>query len=242
MVITWPRQSMPERRVRKIARRASVTAQCGVEQTEEAGAQAAGKAHGWQAEERHQRLGTGHGREAEQGAHGAPDSPAPYQHQTLATFGKLIGELRRHPATEGVADDGHPLHLQHRQQVAHTVGEPRDRVVGTWLLRAPVSEEVRGDHRVMRRQLIDDRPPRVRAVADAVDQQQSRPAASLDVGAAVPVHRDVAHAECTLSPDPGAESDLRGIDRPPLDRLSRPRSLHLDLPIVGWSPDRPRWQ
>ena len=147
-----------------------------IEHAEEPGTDAARHPDGRESEQRHQDLDAGNGSEAEQRAHRAPDPPAAHQHQALAALGELVGELRRHPAAERVAHHGGSLDLQDGQEVAHPVGEAGDGVVGPRLLRAPVAEQVRRNHRVVLGQLLDHRAPGVRAVTDAVDEEHGRAA------------------------------------------------------------------
>ncbi len=221
----------------------------GVEESEQLRAQAAGEADRWEPEERHEQLDAGHGGHPQQRADRPAHSPAADQDQALTAVGELVGELRRHAAAQGVPDDGDPVDLQHAQEVAHPVGEARHRVVGPWLLGAPVPEQVRRDDRVVLHQLLEDRSPAVGAVPDAVDQQERGPRAGLDVGAPVAVDGDVLDFEGALAPNARPVADRRRVDRTVgaggvclrawcrvgrVCRLRRGRRLtHTDLPC--WS-------
>ena len=177
------------------------------------GAEPAGEADGRQAEQGHERFDAWDGGQAEQRADRAAHSPAADQHEALAPIGKLVGELGRHAPAERMPDDGDPVDLEHTQEIAHPVGVAGDRVVGPGFLRASVPEQVRCDDRVVLRQALHDRPPRVGAVPDPVDEEDGRARTRLHVGPAVPVDRDVLHAERALAADAGPVADLRGIDR-----------------------------
>ena len=183
-----------------------------VKQAEDAGAEPAEQLDGREPQQRHERLGTGHGGHAQQGAHRAAQAPAPHQDEPFAALGVLVGELRRHPAPEGMADDGDAVHLQDGEQVAHAVGVAAHGVVGTRLLGPSVAEQVRRDHGVVLGQLLEHGSPGVGAVADAVHEEDGRAAARLDVGPPVPVHGHVLHLERSLAPDAWAEADLVGVD------------------------------
>ena len=151
-----------------------VTAECRIEEAQQPRAQAAQELDRWGAQQRHQRLGTGHRGKAQQRAHRPAHSPAADEHQALAAFGELVGELRRHAAAQRMSDHRGPVDLEHAQEVPHPVGVPRHRVVGAWLLRAAMAQEVRGHDGVVLGQLLEHRAPAVRAVADAVNEQEHR--------------------------------------------------------------------
>ena len=155
----------------------------------------------------------GHGGHAEQRADRPPHSPAAHQDEPLAAIGELVGELRRHTAAQRMPDHGDAVDLEDAQEVAHAVGEARHGVVGPRLLGASVAEEVRGDDRVVLGQLLDDRPPGVGAVADAVDEEECRARPGLDVGPPVAVDGDVPDREGAFAPDAGPIADLRRVDR-----------------------------
>ena len=183
-----------------------------VEKAEDAGAEPAEQLDRREPQQRHQRLGTGHGGHTQQRAHGASQAPTAHQDQPLAALGKLVGELRRDAAAERVADDGGAVHLQDGEQVAHAVGVAAHGVVGSRFLGPSVAEQVRRNDGVVLGQLLEHGSPGVGAVADAVDEEDGRPTARLDVGPTVPVHRHVLHLERALPPDPGAEADFVGVD------------------------------
>ena len=109
------------------------------------------------------------------------------QHHPLGALGELVGELHRHAAAEAVADHGHLVDAQHRQQVAHAVGVAAHAVVGARLGRLPVAQQVRGDHGVAPGQRVDDRLPGGVVAAQAVQEQQDGALARLHVGASVTV-------------------------------------------------------
>ena len=221
-----------------------------IEEAHQFRAEATGEADRSQPEERHEELNARHRGHPQQRADRSAHSPAADQDQALTAVGELVGELRRHAAAQRVPDDRGPVHLQHTQEVAHAVGETAHRVVGPRLLGASVPEEIRGDHRVVRGQLLDYGAPGVGAVADAVDQQQRRSRAGLDVGPAVAVDGDVLNLEGALAPDAGPVPDLRRVHRaggagvvrlrgPSLVRrvcgLRRGRRVtHTDLPCWSW--------
>ena len=75
-----------------------------------------------------------------------------------------------------------------------------------------MSEEVRRNDRVGLCQLLEDGSPGVRAVADAVDQQEGRPFAGADVGPSVPVDGAVLHRKAIFPAATRAEPDLGGVD------------------------------
>ena len=102
------------------------------------------------------------------------DAAGPDQDQPLHQLRELVGELHRHPAAKRVTDDGDPLDVEHGKQVAHPVGVRRDRVVGAWLVRLPVAQQVDGDHREPLRELGLNRLPGGGVVTDPVNQQDHR--------------------------------------------------------------------
>ena len=189
-----------------------VAAECGIEDAQQARAQAADQLDRRGSEERHERLGARDRRHPQQRAHRTAHSPAPHQDEALATLRELVGELGRHAAAERMAQHRGAVDLEHAQEVPHPVGIPRHRVVGPRLLRTTMAEQVRRHDGVVLGQLLEHGAPAVRAVADAVDEQQHRPRARFHVGAAVPVHGDVAHPEGTFAAHAGPVADGVGVD------------------------------
>ena len=98
------------------------------------------------------------------------------------------------------------------EEVAHPVGEAGDGVVGSRLPGSTVPEQVGRNDGVVLGQLPDDRAPGVRAVPDAVDEEQRRAPPHLHVGAAVAVDGGVAHAEAALAADTRSEAERSGVD------------------------------
>ncbi|HEY6471249.1 MAG TPA: hypothetical protein VIY26_00060 [Acidimicrobiales bacterium] len=142
-----------------------------VEDAQQAGAGPTHCTHWRQPQEGHQDLSTGYRGETQKRADRTPDAPAADENETFAALGELVGELRGDAAPERVPDDGHSIHSEHRDKVPHAVGKAGDRVVGPRLLGAPMAQEVGRDDRVVAGEFVEDGPPGVRAVADAVDEQ-----------------------------------------------------------------------
>jgi hypothetical protein len=73
-----------------------------------------------------------------------------------------------------MADDADPVHPEHGEQVTHPAGVRGDRVVGPGLGGISVPEQIGGDDRMPLGQCPHDARPGMRAVPDAVDQQDRR--------------------------------------------------------------------
>ena len=86
--------------------------------------------------------------------------PVPTSTMPLDQLRVLVSKLHGDTAAEGMADDGHPLDVQHREQVPHPVGVGRHRVIGAGLVGLAVAEQIRRDHREPLRQLGLHRLPR----------------------------------------------------------------------------------
>ena len=87
-------------------------------------------------------LRPGNGGHPEQGMDLLADPAAADQHEPLAPFGKLVGELHRDTTAERMADDGDPVHVEHAQQVAHAAGVRGDGIVRPGLGRLAMAEQV----------------------------------------------------------------------------------------------------
>jgi hypothetical protein len=120
---------------------------------------------------------------------------AVHEHEPLAALGELVGELQRHAAAEGVADDGGPLHPQGHHEVPHAAGEGPERVVAPGLGRLAVAEQVGGEDGEALGEGGHDLPPRGGASGEAVDEDEPRPLAGHPVADVVAVDPDVAQAE-----------------------------------------------
>ena len=94
------------------------------------------------------RSAPGQCRRAQDRADVGAEAAAGDQHQALDQLRKLVGELQRDTAAEGVPDQRGPLVAERQQQVAQAAGEAAERVVPAAGLREPVAGEVGGDHRV----------------------------------------------------------------------------------------------
>ena len=139
----------------------------------------------------HHLVEAGRGDRPDRRAHLGAEAAGGDQDHPLGALGELVGELHRHPAAEAVPDHGHLVDAEHGEQVAHAVGVAADAVVGARLVREPVAEQVGGDHRVAAGQRVDHRLPGRVVAAQPVQQQQRRPLAGLDEGAAVAVDGEV---------------------------------------------------
>src|ERR1700742_250729 len=102
------------------------------------------------------------------------DAAGADQDQSFDEMRELVRELHRDPAAERMADDGGPLDVQDGKQVAHPVGVRRDRIVGAWFVRLPVTQQVDGDHREPLREPGLNGLPGRGIVTDSVNQQDHR--------------------------------------------------------------------
>ena len=144
-----------------------------------------------QAQQRQGDLRPGQRGRAQRRGHRPLDAAGPDEHEALGALGVLVGELHRDAAAERVADEGGAVDVEHRQEIAHAVGVGGDGVVAAGLVGAAVPEQVGRDDGVVAGEVVEQRRPGRRVVADAVDQQQDRALARHPEGAPVAVHRPV---------------------------------------------------
>ena len=125
-------------------------------------------------EGRHHVLASRQGGEPEDPTHLTAQAPGVDQHQALATFRELIGELHGDTTAEGLPDHSGPVDAKEVEEVPHDGGKVAERVVAEGFFRRPVPEEVWGQYRVVALKEPHRRDPRERASGDAVKQQQHR--------------------------------------------------------------------
>jgi hypothetical protein len=124
--------------------------------------------------ERRQRLGTRERGQAKRPADLAAQAAARDQHEPLAALGELVEELHRDAAAERVADDRCAVHADRCQDVAYPARVGSQRVVALSGRRVAVAQQVRCDHRVVRRESPGDLPPVTGGVEHSVDQHHRR--------------------------------------------------------------------
>ena len=127
-------------------------------------------------------IGAGQRRRPQDRADVGAEAAAGDQHQALDHLRELVGELQRDAAAERVADQGRPLVAERQQQVAQPAGEAAQRVVAAAGRRERRGRGSRGRSRCGRSaERLDHRAPVLRGAGHAVDQQQQRSRAGLDV-------------------------------------------------------------
>ena len=166
---------------------------------------------------------------AQQRVHLGSDAAGADEHQPLGPFRELVGELHRHPAAERVADHGYPVDVEHAEQVAHPVGVPGDGVVRSRLVDPPWPSRS-GAMTVWSGRAAASRPARLRAVADAVDEQEGRAAAGHPVRPPVavdPVERRPARPRRRVAArSGGSDTDGTRMSHPGAPaRANRPRNV-----------------
>ena len=132
-------------------------------------------------------VGAGQRRGAEDRPHLGAEAAAGDQHQPFDHLRELVGELERDAAAEAVADQGRAVVAEGDHQVAQAARQAAEAVVAAARRRLAVAGEIGRDHGVVERQRLDHRLPVARRPGHAVDEQQQRPLARLQVadGAAV---------------------------------------------------------
>jgi hypothetical protein len=142
--------------------------------------------------------------------------------------GRRTASGPRRPAMPHDRRPGDPRRVQQvpqpRREGAHGIVAPR-------FCRAPVAEQIRGDHPVVRGLLRDDRLPGVRAAGHAVNQHHDLTAAGLPQGDALTVQFGGAYSTSllTTTPAPGG----RGLTAGAATETHRAAALMFLVPASG---------
>ena len=150
----------------------------------------------------------------------ASQAAARHEDEALATIGKLIGELHRDPAAEGVSDKGSSFEPERTEQVPQHVRVPAKRVVAARLRAVAVAEEIGSHDRVPLAQAPGHLFPGRGSPCNSMNEDEQGPTARAAKAHAVTMQLDLGLIH-TPSSSSERESHPRRTNRRVAKRLGR---------------------